>query len=668
MLGKLADITTNINVATAENGDIEANFYTEDDGNAYIRIAITDNGVPFDFKTSDMKPRLDLFCEDTSIFTNEPLDILLADKGVIQYKLSDNVIKHAGRVDAKLFLSNKTDSLHVANFFFTIRDSGLTGPIGKEVQIDTLNSIVTDVMSKNAIGIIDDDFKNRLFEDAEAKLEKNINYKEVVDARGNSANLKERLDNQSTELEFGIKKLKEKSFYNFLTQNSVNTPNNTVSISSDRNLNFNLRYNDTDVIKLNFGKDLNDDFIKFKNADYVGQVTSSSAQTVTDNFAQSMVSDGTVTGSGDNWYTTTIGTKVNYTFTGSSITLRIYTDARGGMWKASVDGAFVKNISTNTGAYDTSSSLVASVYEINIANGMDNKQHTLTLEFLGQDDKYPTSSPRGWLRMKTATSKVGYDFDTFVYVVKGATVTKTQNVLWDSNKEFAFSVDFGDRTEWIPEHNSTGTLKLSDKGKQTLVIDNKEVDMTKSLGEMPFTEVKILQNLFGVHPTTSEKYCEFVIVTTITSRGVKFNTKVTWLKETNVSSGYVNMFTINPNFADTLVTSYNTTYNLSVYDGSYQYLQEEAPYSYAAISSKFPNMYLTCDNLNAYNTLRMGYSDRDGDEYGNGLFALQHRNTDLQKLYPKVYTNHKTKAGEQYTFEGYFGFGRLPMANRILGN
>lgn len=490
---------------------------------------------------------------------------------------------------------------------------------------------------------------------------------EIVDARGSYKVLSERLSDYDKKRNFALKKDSERNFLDFHQENSAQLSDNTIKVNKDRDLTLSIPLSTKDKFILNFGKNLNDDFIKFKNMDYVGQVTSSSAQSVTDNFAQSMVSDGTVTGSGDNWYASTIGTKVNYTFTGSSITLRIYADARGGMWKASIDGTFVKNISTNLGAYDTSSSLGASVYEVNIANGMDNKQHTLTLEFLGQDDKYPTSSPRGWLRIKSATSKPGYDFDTFVYVVKGATVTKTQNALYDSNKEFAFSVDFGDRTEWMPEHNSTGTLKLSDKGKQTLLIDNKEVSMAQSLSETSFTEVKILQNLFGVHPTTDEKYCEFIIVTTITSRGVKFNTKVKWLKETTVKSGYVNMFTVNPNFATDIVTSYGTKYTTQIFDNSYEYLQDEAPYSFAAVSSFFNDLYLICHNNNAYDTLRMGYTDRDGDLYGKGLFALQHRNNDLQKLYPKTYTNHKTQKGEVYQFEGYFGFGKLPMVNALLG-
>ena len=489
---------------------------------------------------------------------------------------------------------------------------------------------------------------------------------EVVDARGSYKILSERLSETDKRNDYEKKKNNEKNFLDFLFENSAQLSNNTIKVNKDRDLTLKIALSDKDKFSLNFGKNTNDDFIKFKNMDYIGSITSSSAQTVTGNLTQSMISNSESIGTNDNWYTSAIGNKVEHTFTGSSVSIRIYADAKGGIWKASIDGNFIKNISTNLGAYNTSNSLGANVFEINIANDLENKQHVLTLEFVGQDDKYPTTSPRGWLRMKTATSKPGYDFDTFVYIVKGATVTKIQNALWDSNKEFAFQVDFGDRKEWIPEHNSIGTLKLSDQGSQRLLVDNKEVNMTQMMNETPFTEVKILQNLFGLHPTTNEKYCEFVIITTITSRGVKFNTKVKWLKETIVGSGYVNMFTVNPQFMTDIITSYNTRYSTQIFDNSYEYLQDEAPYSYIATSSFYNDLYLICHNVNPHETLRMDYDDRDGDAYGKGLFALQHRNQDLQKLYPKTYANHKTKVNEVYQFEGFFGFGKLPMVNKLF--
>lgn len=170
MLGKMSDIETNINVATAENGNINANFYTEDDGNAYIRITVTDNHVNVDFTDTNMKPRLDLFCQDTSIFTNEPLEIVLPKEGVLLYKVSDAVIKHAGRVDAKLFLEYKKTSIHVANFFFTIKDSEIIGPVGKEVHVDSLQRLVRNVMSENAMGLLTDEYTQDLKDDIHSYL------------------------------------------------------------------------------------------------------------------------------------------------------------------------------------------------------------------------------------------------------------------------------------------------------------------------------------------------------------------------------------------------------------------------------------------------------------------------------------------------------------------
>lgn len=173
MLQKMTDVATNINVSTAENGFIGANFYTEDDGSAYIRITIKDNNQVLDFNKTDMLPRLDLFCSDGSIFTNEPLDILMPDKGVIQYKVSDNVIAHPGRMDAKLFLANKNDSIHVANFYFTITDSGMTGPIGKEVHVDSLKKLVQEVMRQNSLGVLDDEFLSKVQIDLKSYVQDN---------------------------------------------------------------------------------------------------------------------------------------------------------------------------------------------------------------------------------------------------------------------------------------------------------------------------------------------------------------------------------------------------------------------------------------------------------------------------------------------------------------
>src|SRR5699024_2075417 len=81
-------------------------------------------------------------------------------KGLIQYNLSDNVIAHAGKVKAKLFLKNTKQSVHVANFTFDIKDSGIEGAVAKEVSVDIVDDAVRRIVKENAIEILGDGFKD----------------------------------------------------------------------------------------------------------------------------------------------------------------------------------------------------------------------------------------------------------------------------------------------------------------------------------------------------------------------------------------------------------------------------------------------------------------------------------------------------------------------------
>ncbi|WP_053091801.1 BppU family phage baseplate upper protein [Staphylococcus haemolyticus] len=200
---KLKDININFTAETAEIGDINTRFYTEDDGSAYIRMTINGDSKPFDFTKTDLVPKLTLFAKDGSIFGNELVEIVLPDKGVIQYKVSDNVIKHAGRMNAILLLVNDERSIHAANFYFTIKDSGLIGAIGKEIEVDSLKSIVKEVMSNNAMGLLTEDYRKQLLDNIQKFLLDNEDTfkgkagdipEEIVDARGRSNSLKEEMD------------------------------------------------------------------------------------------------------------------------------------------------------------------------------------------------------------------------------------------------------------------------------------------------------------------------------------------------------------------------------------------------------------------------------------------------------------------------------------------
>ncbi|MBO3062706.1 BppU family phage baseplate upper protein [Mammaliicoccus fleurettii] len=211
---KNKDIETNINERGAELGNINVNFYTEDNGTASIRIKIKNQqGAPINFNNTDMLPRLDLYAKDGSIFTKEPVSIILPEQGIIQYKVSDYVIRHEGKMDCKLFLENGTESVHVANFYFVIKDSGITGAIGKEIKVEVLEDMIEKVLIDNV-----DKFKGQDADPQEVKtllepyaenvakqeFEKLSTAKqidsEVILARDNKESLNDRLDG----MQFGI--------------------------------------------------------------------------------------------------------------------------------------------------------------------------------------------------------------------------------------------------------------------------------------------------------------------------------------------------------------------------------------------------------------------------------------------------------------------------------
>lgn len=483
---------------------------------------------------------------------------------------------------------------------------------------------------------------------------------EVVDARASYTTLNERLNSQDAIREYNENKGREISYMNFLNENSAIADGNTLEILGDRNLKAKLKINESESYTLQFTKDTNDDFIKFRNVD----LTTNKSSTQYKSFATTMLTGSSVSGGGDNIYVTDTASVITYNFTGSGIAFRYYTDTRGGIWDAYIDGQKVSSFSTHLDAQSSSTLIQSSIGEAVIATNLQQGPHKLELKFVGDDpENPPSSSPaRGWIKQNLSS---GEDTRTETFRI---TVDESQNinVLYDSNKEFAFDVIDGDNRVWIPEHNSTGTLKLGDKGTQKLILDNVEVGMNVASTAKTFKEMKILQDLYGFMPNTTEPVCRVLIVATITSRGVKFNTTWTWYKSVTVRNGYVNMFTVNPAFANRIVSSNRQNYNIKIFDNSYEYIAEKAPYSYAALSTDFDSYYATVDNINPYETLRLGSSTRDGDEWGSNLFAIQHRNEYLQKLYPKTYTNHVTQPNEVYRFEGYFGFGKLPLVNDLL--
>lgn len=168
---KSKDIVTNINERGVNLGNINVIFYSMDKNTTALRIFIKKEIVyenrtiysPINLNQTQMIPRLVLVANDGSIFY-ENVDVIDPENGVIQYQLSENIIKHTGKMEASVLLigENNKESSHVADFYFYIEESRFTGAIGKEVDTELLEDIVAKIMSKNAMGVMDQDFLDAL--------------------------------------------------------------------------------------------------------------------------------------------------------------------------------------------------------------------------------------------------------------------------------------------------------------------------------------------------------------------------------------------------------------------------------------------------------------------------------------------------------------------------
>lgn len=175
MIFKNKDISTNINERGVDIGSIDANFYTEDEQTASIRIFVKWNDKPVNLNLVNMRPVLNLYMQDGSIFEDEAVKIVMPESGVIQYNVSVNVIKHVGKVNAKLFLVNENESIHAVNFSFNIIDSGVEGPVRKELSFNLVDDAIRRIIQESTLSLLDDTFKADVNEALKAYVMANPN-------------------------------------------------------------------------------------------------------------------------------------------------------------------------------------------------------------------------------------------------------------------------------------------------------------------------------------------------------------------------------------------------------------------------------------------------------------------------------------------------------------
>ncbi|MBF9293352.1 BppU family phage baseplate upper protein [Staphylococcus epidermidis] len=167
---KTKEIETNINERGVNLGNVDVTLYTMDKGSAAFKVYLkrevnyANEKVydPVNLYTTDMTPRIDIVAADGSVFANEPIDIVIPENGVIQYIVSDYVIRHAGKMDVYIYLENKSESVQVANFYFYIEEDGVARRLGKEITGGRLEDVVKNVMSGQLMELLSEDFREQL--------------------------------------------------------------------------------------------------------------------------------------------------------------------------------------------------------------------------------------------------------------------------------------------------------------------------------------------------------------------------------------------------------------------------------------------------------------------------------------------------------------------------
>src|SRR5699024_3247950 len=238
---KNKDITTNIDTEKTSINNPDTYFYTEDKGSTALRIFINHHKASFNLDNTNLTPVLDLFHADGSIWLDEPLEVIMADKGLLQYNIPNNVIAHAGKVKAKLFLKNTKQSVHVANFTFDIKDSGVEGAVAKEISVDIVDDAVRRIVKENAMELLDDEYKEKINQDIIEYVASNPDKYRGQDGKG--LNYSDLTTQQKEELRSNITNTAVTDYVipdssitdNKIADNSI-TPNKTTFIKESVNL------------------------------------------------------------------------------------------------------------------------------------------------------------------------------------------------------------------------------------------------------------------------------------------------------------------------------------------------------------------------------------------------------------------------------------------------
>lgn len=365
-----------------------------------------------------------------------------------------------------------------------------------------------------------------------------------------------------------------------------------------------------------------------------------------------------------NNYSRATGATMTVSFNGDYIAFNAYKNSSGGVWEFVLDGNAVGKKVVSVYSPTPINAVTAVLWE-----GLEKTNHTVVATFVGDDPNNQPSggvgTSRGWFKYSD-----GGRFESTTFTVKETHQTELDSVIEskrfdvmrdNSNKEFAIRVRPSGTslpTEFMPGHVTTATAFANE---QKLLIDGEEVTDWSLSEYAEASVIQLIQRMEVIYPSTEAHIANVYSVHTVNSEGVSVKVNIDFLQDLFCTTGYSLMFPVKNSFAKRLVTSNGDTYQSTKTDGSSTEIFENDPLSYLFYNTGGTNgeedyaVGLTVQNPTR--TYRKGKSGRR-----DPIAWLQHRDSDMQKVYMQVYQNTEIEAGERLSIGGTFYIGALPDA------
>lgn len=592
-------------------------FSQNDRNSAKLLLTITNKGAELDLSQAEAVRISFEKSDGTRVFQNDcqPINVL---KGKYQILLKTQTLSSVGNVIAQIHIEEEDRMIDTQKFLFVVNES-----LASDGAVESANEFTIIQKAIEA-----------------GKTLEGVDLTTITDFLPNQRDFIELLRNHNT------------------------SSNMYTRIVGDRTLDILISLRGNKVAHYTLRKDTKDDYVKLEDC----AISNLSVVAQKVNAINYKVDTGAMQKANPpNYYTTTVGDTFTFKFDGTGFDFQHFTDNRGGLWEFKVDDTVVKTISTHINAVPTNELKVN--YGIRpVARGLAKGTHTVIATFKGDD---PANAPasgantaRGWVKNDTGYAQAAEAHKTALLYDDLLNPVKEIDLLVPfSNKEFAFRMKPNGSSvnaEWIPEHSAATVFKVSQK----MYIDNQEItswiaDTTVKEAQM----VRVVQAMKGFHPSDlTTALCEIYSVHTVAHKGVTFDIKIKWLKDTFIEDGYIAMLPGSRPFVEKLVDATGKSLDTVATDNSFHdVVNGEKITSYAMLNTTGIDYVVAMKINHIPASLRKGQTGRR-----HPLVWLQHRGATLQKLYPQVYKNCVAKANETHSFSATYSIGELPLAAQLL--